>query len=80
MSDAKRKTPRYPYSQAVAVRAPGSHQFLALRARDISEGGLFVVCEEAPELLTTLELRVRSTRGEAVTDRKSTRLNSSHRL
>ncbi|HEX7480294.1 MAG TPA: DnaJ domain-containing protein [Polyangiales bacterium] len=67
MHDAKRRTPRYPYRQSVGMRTPGNSQALALPAGDIGEGGLFLLCEQAPELLTNVELNVRSTRGQFVT-------------
>lgn len=47
----------------VGVRVAGHGPFLALRASDLGEGGMFVVCEPAPEPLTEVELRLRTSDG-----------------
>jgi uncharacterized protein (TIGR02266 family) len=54
--DAARRSTRYPAEQPLAVRCESWAEFVQLYASDIGQGGMFIITEDAPPILSTIEI------------------------
>lgn len=58
MTDQGRNAKRYATSQQLLVRCETWGEFVALYATDVSQGGMFVVTDDPPPVLSEVELRL----------------------
>jgi uncharacterized protein (TIGR02266 family) len=58
MTDQARNAKRYATSQQLLVRCETWGEFVALYATDVSQGGMFVVTDDPPPVLSEVELRL----------------------
>lgn len=58
MSDLGRSTKRYATSQQLLLRCESWGEFVALYATDVSQGGMFIVTDEPPPVLSEIEIRM----------------------
>ena len=54
--DAARRSTRYPSDQPLAVRCESWAEFVQLYASDIGQGGMFIITDDAPPILSTIEI------------------------
>ena len=54
--DAARRSKRYPSEQPLAVRCETWAEFVQRYASDIGQGGMFIVTDDAPPILSTIEI------------------------
>jgi uncharacterized protein (TIGR02266 family) len=58
MTDLSRNAKRYTTSQPLLVRCESWGEFVALYATDVSQGGMFVVTDDPPPVLSEVEIRM----------------------
>lgn len=58
MTDLSRNAKRYPTSQQLLVRCESWGEFVALYATDVSQGGMFIVTDDPPPVLSEVEIRM----------------------
>ncbi|HEX7478575.1 MAG TPA: PilZ domain-containing protein [Polyangiales bacterium] len=58
MLDVARRSKRYPSDQPLLVSCESWHDFVALYAGDIGQGGMFILTDDPPPLMSTLHIRL----------------------
>ena len=58
MTDQGRSTKRYATNHQLLVRCESWGEFVALYAADVSQGGMFIVTDEPPPVLSEVEIRM----------------------
>ena len=71
MSDSMRRDPRYASPHGLLVRCETWGEFVERYASDISQGGMYLVTEEAPEILSEVDVVLQLPEGHEVQLRAS---------
>ena len=58
MTDTPRRDKRFPTQQELFVRCESWAEFAQLYAADVSQGGMFVITDDAPPILSEIEVAV----------------------
>lgn len=66
MSDAVRQNKRYPARPGLAIRCDSWAEFATLYASDVSQGGMFLVTDDPPPILSRVELRMQLPEGHEI--------------
>jgi Tfp pilus assembly protein PilZ len=66
MTDSARRDKRYPSKHALLVRCDTWAEFAQMYAADVSQGGMFIVTDEAFELLVEVDVDMRLPEGHSV--------------
>ncbi len=64
--DAARRSQRYPAEQPLLVSCESWHDFVALYAGDIGQGGMFILTDDAPPLMSTIDIRLQLPEATAI--------------
>jgi uncharacterized protein (TIGR02266 family) len=56
--ESERRSQRYPSHRPLQIRCESWTEFVETYASDICRGGMFIRCEEAPEVLSEVELKL----------------------
>lgn len=71
MSDHARRDKRYPSKQQLLVQCESWAEFAQVYATDVSQGGLFIVTDDPPEILSEIALSLKLPEGHEITLRAS---------
>ncbi len=63
MTDSARRNKRYPSKQELRVRCGSWAEFAQLYAADVSQGGMFIITDDAPPVLSDVEVVLRLPEG-----------------
>ena len=58
MDDAARRSKRFPSDQPLQVRCESWNDFVERYAGDISQGGMFIVTDDAPPIMSVIDVRM----------------------
>src|SRR5688500_5540743 len=67
MSDHARRDKRYPSKQQLLVQCESWAEFAQLYATDVSQGGLFILTDDPPEILSEIALSLKLPEGHEIT-------------
>jgi uncharacterized protein (TIGR02266 family) len=71
MTDSARRDKRFPSKQLLLVRCETWSEFAQLYAADVSRGGMFIMTDDPPPILTEIEVDMRLPEGHAIAFRAS---------
>jgi uncharacterized protein (TIGR02266 family) len=71
MSDSMRRDPRYASPRSLLVRCESWGEFVERYAFDISQGGMYIVTDEVPEILSELDVVLQLPEGHEIQLRAS---------